>query len=58
MLPPTLFDLVAFRVAGFAILDIQGGESSATDALWVLQEARAEFLQVSFGTIQLIHLRL
>jgi hypothetical protein len=57
MLLPTLFGLVAFRVASFAILDIRRRESSATDPLWVLQEARTEFLQVSLGTIHLTHLR-
>ena len=50
---PALFGLVAIRVAGFAILvlDIRGGESSATYPLWDLQEARAEFLQVSLVTV-------
>jgi hypothetical protein len=36
MLLPALFGLVAFRVACFAILDISGGESFATNPLWVL----------------------
>jgi hypothetical protein len=58
MLLPALFGMVAFRVAGFAILDIRGRESSATYPLWALQEARTEFLQVSLGTIHLTHLRL
>ena len=60
MLLPALFGLVAIRVAGFAILvlDIRGGESSATDPLCPLQEVRTEFLQASLGTIQLTHLRL